>query len=597
MLTVMHRSVLAGAAAACFVVGPTAQAQDVRLVTDKARDTLNEASLLRALDDDAAPQDYVAAARADYRRLLTALYARGYYSGTISITVDGVEAANLSPLAAPTAIDEIVITVRAGPIFRFGDIAISPLPPQTQLAADLGPRQAAQSGEIERAVDAAILTWRELGYAKTRVTGQSIVARHADRKLDVAVTLDRGPRLRFGALRVSGADNVSKERIREIAGLPVGEVYSPAEIAAAERRLRSAGTFATVALTESDTIAADDRLPIDALLSEAKPRRIGVGLELSSLEGLTVSSFWLHRNFLGGAERFRVEAEVSNITQEGIGVDYRLGAELTRPATFGPDTDYFISGEISRQDEPEFLIDKIAVETGFSRRVRDDLTVRAAVGLLRAREETDVDIREYTLLTLPLDATLDRRDVPTDAKNGYFIDVNTTPFVSVDGTIKGARLFGDLRGYVSFGDEEKLTLAGRAQAGSVLGASVTEAPADFLFYSGGGGTVRGQAYQSLGLQSVQSGETVTTGGTSFAGAQLEARYLIRENLSLVGFYDIGHVGATSQPGQDGDWHAGAGFGIRYNTAIGPIRLDLGTQASGDDIASDVQVYIGIGQSF
>ncbi|MEM8536376.1 MAG: BamA/TamA family outer membrane protein, partial [Pseudomonadota bacterium] len=43
--------------------------------------------------------------------------------------------------------------------------------------------------------------------------------------------------------------------------------------------------------------------------------------------------------------------------------------------------------------------------------------------------------------------------------------------------------------------------------------------------------------------------------------------------------------------------AGAGFGIRYNTGIGPIRLDLGTQASGDDAGEDLQVYIGIGQAF
>ncbi|MDP5359981.1 MAG: outer membrane protein assembly factor, partial [Paracoccaceae bacterium] len=68
-----------------------AVAQEVRLVSDAARGALNEASLLRALDDTAAPQDYIAAARADYRRLLTALYAEGYYGGTISITVDGVE--------------------------------------------------------------------------------------------------------------------------------------------------------------------------------------------------------------------------------------------------------------------------------------------------------------------------------------------------------------------------------------------------------------------------------------------------------------------------------------------------------------------------
>ena len=68
-----------------------------------------------------------------------------------------------------------------------------------------------------------------------------------------------------------------------------------------------------------------------------------------------------------------------------------------------------------------------------------------------------------------------------------------------------------------------------------------------------------------------------------------ARYLVRENIGLVGFYDIGHVGETATPTEGGDWHAGTGLGVRYNTGIGPIRLDIGTPASGDDAFGEVQV--------
>ncbi len=586
------RLALAGA-----MLAQAAPAQEVRLVTNAAQGTLDEASLLRDLDETAAPQDYIAAARADYRRLLTALYAQGYYSGQISITVDGQEAATIAPLAAPSAIGEVLITVDAGPRFTFGDVRIAPLPPQTTILADLGPRRNALSGLVQTAVDAAILSWRELGYAKTTVTDQTIIARHDAGKLDVDIALDRGPRLTFGPLRVSGSDNVSDARVRQIAGLPVGEVYSPAAIDTAEQRLRRTGTFESVSLTEDDAIAAGDTLPINALLSEAKPRRIGFGLELSSIAGLTVSSFWLHRNFLGGAERLRADAEVAGITGETGGTDYSLGASFTRPATFGPDTEYFLTGRISREDEPEFLIDKIAVETGFSRIISDELTVRAGVGVLRAREKTDLETREYTLFALPLEATLDRRDVPTNAGDGYYIDLDMAPFISIGGEIGGAWIFGDARGYLTVGETERLTFAARGQVGSVIGASVTEAPADFLFYSGGGGTVRGQPYQALGIETVQGTETITTGGTSFIGAQLEARYLVRDKIAVVGFYDVGYVGATARPGESGDWHAGAGLGVRYETGIGPIRLDLGTQASGDNVASDLQVYIGIGQAF
>ena len=574
-----------------------ASAQDVRLVSDAARDALDQASSLRSLEDDADPQDYIAAARADYRRLLTALYARGYYGGRISITIDGREAAALSPLAAPASIDEIVINVTAGPRFRFGQVDIGPLAPQTVLPEEMRTGETARSETVETAVGLAIRSWRDIGYAKASVAGQSLVARHDDARLDVDVDINPRQQLRFGQLQVIGNETVSDARIRQIAGLPTGEVFSPDEIAAAERRLRRTGTFSGVSIVEGNMVPQTDLLPMRLNISEAKPRRFGFGIELSSLEGLTLSGFWLHRNFLGGAERFRTEAEVAGIAGETGGIDYRLGASFNRPAVFGPDTDFFMGIEIAREDEPDFLLDSISIETGFSRIITEDLTVRAGVGLLRAREETDAFTREYTLLTLPLDATLDRRNDPANATAGYFIDLDATPFISIDGDIAGSRLFSDVRGYRSFGNDDRVTLAGRLQVGSVLGADTTEAPADFLFYSGGGGTVRGQPYQSLGTETTIGTDTVTTGGISFAGAQLEARVGFNDSLSFVGFYDVGHVGTTGVPGEDGEWHAGAGIGLRYNTGIGPIRLDLATPASGDNAGEELQVYIGIGQAF
>jgi translocation and assembly module TamA len=583
--------------AVLLLCASTLHAQDVKLIAEQARSALNAASLLRALDDDADPQDYIAAARADYRRLLTALYAEGYYGGTISITVDGVEAANIAPLDAPSAIGEVVITVDPGPRFTFGNIAIAPLPPGTTLTEDLGPRRTAQSDVIGDAVRSGINSWRDLGYAKARASGQQITARHADSKLDVSVALTPGPRLLFGPLNISGNEDVRTDRIIEIAGLPTGEVYSPAEIEKAQRRLRRAGAFDSVSMTEATTFNADNTLPINAQLAESKPRRIGFGIELATIEGLTLSSFWLHRNLLGGAERLRIEGEVAGIGGETGGIDYALRGNFTRPATFGADTDFFIKSEIAREDEPDYLIDKISVEVGFSRILTDDLTVSAAIGLLAAHEETDTETREYTLLTLPLDATLDRRDDATNASEGYYLDASLTPFVSLVGDVNGARFYGDARTYYTIGAAQNLTFAAHAQIGSVLGAGIDDAPADYLFYSGGGGTVRGQSYNVLGIDTVDGTETTTSGGTSFAGLQLEARVRVGEKISVVGFYDIGQVGDTEIPLENGDWHAGAGFGLRYDTGIGPIRLDLGTQASGDNVGEDLQVYIGIGQSF
>lgn len=581
-----------------------AWAQEITFDTGDAdeelEDQLRGASLVLSLDDEQeqpAAQDLVAAARADYRRLLTALYADGHYGGEISVRVNGREASGIPPLDAPRTVSKIDIVVTPGPRFSFGAANVTPAPPTAVLPDRFRSGAPAQTETVREAVRAVVTSWQEQGFAKATPSGQQITARHLEEVLDVNVTIATGPRLTFGALAVSGNEAVRAERIRDIAGLPTGEVYSPQAIEKAERRLRETGTFDSVSLVEAEEIAAGDVLPITAQIVEAKPRRFGFGVELSSIEGLGTSAYWLHRNFFGGAEQFRVEGDVSGIGGETGGLDYSISASLKRPAVYGPDTDFLISGQISRQDEPDFVLDQAAVEATLSRLIREDLEISGGFGVITAREETDAGTREFTLLTAPLSATLDRRDEPTDAKNGYFIDIDATPFVSLAGADDGARLFTDARAYRSFGEDQRITLAARSQVGAVFGASAEDAPADFLFFSGGGGTVRGQPYNDLGIDTTIDGEVIRRGGLSFAGAQLEARYGVTDNIGIVGFYDVGFVGETSDPFGAGDWHAGAGLGVRYNTGIGPIRLDIATPTTGDRAGERVEVYIGIGQAF
>ncbi len=588
------------AALLCATMAP---AQEISFDTgdadERLSDVLRDASLTLGLtpEDDPAAQDYVAAARADYRRFLTALYADGYYGGVVSILVNGREASNIAPLDAPGSVQTIAINVTPGPRFTFGRTNIGPVAEGTEFPEEFASGEPARSEVIRSSVRTAVTAWRDLGFAKATAGEQSIVAQHATETLDVNVVIEPGRRLTFGPLTVRGNEDVRTARILAIAGLPTGSVYSAAEIARAERRLRDTGAFNSVSLIEAEDAGPNDTLPITAQIVEAKPRRFGFGVEVSSIEGLQLSSFWLHRNYFGGAERFRVEGEVSGIGGETGGLDYNLAASLKIPAVYGPDTDALFAVSVSRLDEPDFELDVFELEGTLNRRVRDDLEVSGGLGLIRGRETTEAGTRNYTLVTAPLSATLDRRDDPANAKNGYFIDLELVPFVSVEGAENGVRVFNDSRGYASFGEDDRLTIAGRAQIGSVFGASADNAPADFLFFSGGGGTVRGQAYNSLGVETLENGEMIRRGGLSFAGAQLEARYEINDSFGVVGFYDVGFVGEDSNPFGDGEFHSGAGFGIRYNTGIGPIRLDVATPANGDNAGERVEFYIGIGQAF
>ena len=560
------------------------------------RDSLIDASLLVGArrSETRDPQEILAAARSDYARFIGVLYERGHFGPVVSILVDGREAALISPLEVPPQIDRVDIRISAGPIYRLGEASVAPLPRGTELPENFVSGAIARTQVIALAGRTAIRSWREVGFAKADISEQRIVADHSVRQVDATLEVAAGPRVRFGTLEVSGNRDVRTERIREIAGLPEGEIFSPFAVADVAENLRRTGTFRSVVLTEADTVAPDGTMDMNLVVSESLPRRFGFGAEFSSRDGLELSAFWLHRNLLGGAERLELDATVTGLSTSDRDVGVTFGGRYTRPATPRPDTDFFIDGRLSQLEERDYSGPLLEFGFGFQRRVTERLTAEIGAGFQLAQIRDAFGLSDYALAVAPARVTYDGRDDFLDPTNGYFIDASVTPFLGLNDTASGARIRADARLYRGIDANDRFVLAGQLQLGSVIGPALSETPNYFLFYSGGGGTVRGRAYQSLG---VDLGGGLRTGGRSFLAASAELRARVRDNIEVVGFYDWGYVGAESFPDGSGDSHAGAGFGVRYITPIGPLRIDIGTPV-GDPPSNDkLLLYIGIGQAF
>ncbi len=573
----------------------TEAAVQVRGAPQDIAEYLSRSSLTveTADSEDATAQDILAAARADYARMVGALYDAGFYGGVVSIRVDGREASDISPIAGPNRINRVDVIVQPGPPFTFSRAAIGPVAPETELPEGYARGQRAAATVISDAAEAGVTGWREAGHAKVELSGQSITADHRNATLASDIRLSPGPRLRFGDLVITRPSAVRANRIRAIAGLPSGKVFSPEELEDASQRLRRTGAFRSVVLNEAAVPNPDGTLDIQAEVIDAKPRRIGFGAEIASLEGLTLSGFWLHRNLLGGAERFRIEGEVGGIGGDSGGIDYRLSARFERPATFTPDTTAFLEARIEELDEEEYRQTTFEIGGGVSHIFSDELEGELGIAYQYAEIDDDLGSRTNELLLLPAKLTFDNRDDALDATEGVYVGLEATPFLALDAGDPAFRLYADARTYVGFGENDTIVLAGRTQLGSVTGASLVDVPPDMLFFSGGSNTVRGQSYQSLG---VDLGGGNTSGGRSFLAVSGELRARVADNWQVVGFADTGYVGRDSFGDGTGDWHSGAGFGVRYDTGIGPIRFDVATPLDGD-AGQDYEFYIGIGQAF
>ncbi|WGT51922.1 autotransporter assembly complex protein TamA [Thioclava nitratireducens] len=592
-IRVFHLSV-----AALAILATPALAYSLKFNTpgasDDLRNTIKGASLLAQSADDKSKdaQDVLAEARADYNRIVSALFGEGRYSGTVSIKLDGREAASIPPLDAPSTVNNVTVTVTPGPEFTFSRADIAPVAPKTDLPEGYKVGKVAKSGVIVDAASAATTGWRDAGHAKAEVSYQNIVADHRANQLASDVRLAPGPLVTFGRLETSGNKRLRTKRLREIAGFPKGEVYDPKKLDQVQSRLQRTGIFSSVTITEAKTLNPDDSLDVNLAVVEQKKRKIGLGAELSSSDGLGLNGYWLHRNLFGGGERFRVDAGISGIGGATGGTDYSIGARIDRPATFNPETSAYITTEISQKNEEDYTENAFDIGFGLTRIFNDKLTGDVSINYGWSKVTDDSGETYFRQVYLPTKLTWDDRDNALDPTKGYYIQAGVTPFVGIGGdTGTGAQVTGDLRAYKGFGQNDRFVLAGRVQLGGVYGSNLENTPRDYLFYSGGGGTVRGQPYQSLGVEVLEGG-TLKTGGTEFVGFQGEARIGITDKIGAVAFYDYGYVAGGGQSGSQ----AGAGLGLRYKTGIGPIRLDVGFPVSGGT-GSGAQLYIGIGQAF
>lgn len=572
----------------------------------------NASALWTNRDDPASGKaGLISRAKGDYRRLLAALYNAGYYGGEISITLAGREAADLTLAVDFPRPVPVVITIQAGPAFTFGPLAMVNPPPRTAARRQRGPTlesigfqtgQPARATVIDRASALSVAQWRDKGHAKARAVDSDVVANHVDNRLDVTLAFDPGPEVCYGPLAVVGRTRVDHDFIKFMTDLPEGKRFNASEIQDSQARLGRLGVFRSFRVEEGEVVGPDCAMPLTARMDDRAPRTIGFGGTLSTLDGLGVEAYWVHRNLFGRAERLRFDAGIS-----GLGVaatpddlDYTLGVAFTKPGVARPDTN-FVTGALARQlDFDTYRERSVSGWIGFTQQFGNRLTGDLAANASRARYEDVFGTRHFTIYGLVGNIAYDDRNDPLNATRGYFVAAMAQPFYeavynhpAIRGTIEG-RVYHSLVGL------DRFVLAGRAKFGTYWGPSAAESPPDLLYFAGGGGSVRGYAYRSIGVEIPNvndSGESGVVGGRGLFEASAEARFRINDRWGAAGFVDSGLVTENPKLSGNTDLRFGVGGGIRYFTGLGPLRVDLATPVDRRPGDSWIALYIGIGQAF
>jgi outer membrane protein assembly factor BamA len=218
--------------------------------------------------------------------------------------------------------------------------------------------------------------------------------------------------------------------------------------------------------------------------------------------------------------------------------------------------------------------------------------------------------RDVRLSTLSGTLLRDTRDKPLDAHRGSYATVNLgiTP-VALGSSADFAKLFGQYAFYKPF---HSVVFANSLRLGLVKEFSGSFVPTSQLFFSGGGTTLRGFPIDEAGPQRLvpfcnvlqnQSGcvnVTVPVGGRQLFILNSEVRFPLRimKPLGGVFFYDGGNVdSAINLNNFFNNYTNTVGFGLRYATPIGPIRIDIGRNLNPVPGINPTQYFITLGQAF
>lgn len=562
---------------------------------------LSEASALVQDKEDPVNGDLglVIKARDDRERLLAALYENARYGALVNISIDGTPIDELPPVPEFARDKPVPVTVDIvpGPVFTVGSVSLTGDATKFD-PADYGLSIGSQANStlVIAAAGKIVEDLEAEGRPMARLTERGLTADHKTNTVDIRIGAEGGPVADVGDVTVSGTKTVDPEFVEKWSRLDPNKRYSPQEIKDANERLRKLGVFSSINIVKADRLDPQGNIPLAIEVSDGKQRYFGVGAQFSTTDGFGLQGYWGHRNLFGGAESLKITGSVSRLVDEWdyTELDYLASVEFSKPGIFDAYSTLNMS-VIAQQTNPDAYrstsFTKLA-NIGYELTKRD--TVTAGVDLTWNETEDFRGTSQFLTFSLPGVWNRDASDDKLDPKHGYRLQLTGIPSYEIYRSNFFQTIDGQITGYTSFGEDDRITLAGKFAIGSLLLApGLDDVPAPRRFYLGGGGSVRGYAYQEISPYN-ENGDP--TGGRSYMLASFETRVKVTESIGIVPFIDVGTVSRQEYP-DFSDIRAGAGLGLRYATPFGPLRLDVAMPLNKYEDGSTFGIYAGIGQSF
>ena len=416
----------------------------------------------------------------------------------------------------------------------------------------------------------------EKAYPKAQLDAKAYVDLD-EYKVDIVYEVTKNNPQYFGEIKIENDAKVDAKYLEKNIEFKQGELYNSLLVDKTYENLYNFGIYKYIAI-EQNIDTQDDTIPTNIKLIQGDYRETTYGIGYDTDTKARVKAHYKNDNFWGNLKKFTIGTKIN---QDG----YEIYNNLNNP--------YFIFDEVTLNndisyqdiDYQSFSQEKIEEKISLS---KDFFGLPHTIGLGAEHSTIESNLEEYKsgsylLNSVFYEISLDKRDDFLNPKNGYYLSFyieNGTKFLASE--IDYIKTLTELRYIKTF---DKFTSSIKTKIGTLD----KDLPIFKHFFAGGDYSNRGYSYQKVGLLDPEDNPY---GGLSMIDNSLEFEYNIYKDLGLATFFDSTMLSLEANKFDEEFYHS-YGFGARYYTPIGPLRVDLGIPLKDGGFV----FHIGIGQVF
>lgn len=414
-------------------------------------------------------------------------------------------------------------------------------------------------------------------FPNAKITRSQALVNPQTQAVFIQLAVDSGPAVRFGQVRIHGLQHYPESLVRPLNTLKTGAPYRQADLLTLQNSFMSTGKFRSVDVSaKTDALNADHTADIDVTVNELEQNTVRIGVGASTNTGARIIFNYTDRNLFDRGLLWdsslrleqRLQAATSNITFLTDDKGYRdsIQNSVTRTA---------LEGQVTT-----------AIQNGVRRYWGQPNIFEQYVGANLLYEFLTVDGEQSQFnkaATLAYGLNIRRLNHPLAPTKGWILNTQFQ-LAPLERLSDGRFLQSHARLQAFYPLTQSTQWLGRIEIGTVTGAR--SVPATYLFRAGGDQSVRGYAFQSLGVKeadAIVGGRVLLTGST-------EVVQWLTSSWGAAMFVDFGNA---ANSWKDYDPVLGYGLGARWRSPIGPVGVDI---AHGQE-TGEYRLHFNLGVNF